>query len=191
MLTLRNGNLVIYGKGGQGVMTLGKILAKSLAEEGYTVVVGEIRNSARRGGWIKCDVRWTTEQHPLDARVPMKDADLLLFLEPSGMQKEMETYASASATAFGLGENGGEADRSPVTVRRVPSRDKVGRRDDNMFLLGYTVASGLLPVDKGHAERVIRAHFHRMAEPSLQAFNAGFLSWREAQGGSCEADRPI
>lgn len=191
MMDLHNGNLVIYGKGGQGVMTLGKILATSLAEEGFSVVVGEIRNSARRGGCIKCDVRWTTEQHSLDARVPMKCADLLLFLEFSGIEKETEIYASASATVFALGENGSEADQSPVTIRYVPRGDQTERRNDNMLLLGHTLASGLLPVGKVNAKRVIRAYFHRMAEPCLRAFDAGFLSWHDAQGVSCEEHRPI
>ncbi|MGD2072301.1 MAG: 2-oxoacid:acceptor oxidoreductase family protein, partial [Candidatus Thorarchaeota archaeon] len=50
-------NIVVAGVGGQGVLTLAEILAKSALIDSHNVRVGEIHGMAQRGGHVVCTIR--------------------------------------------------------------------------------------------------------------------------------------
>lgn len=84
-------NIVISGVGGQGVLTLAEILAKTALSQSHNVRVGEIHGMAQRGGHVVCTVRIGK-----DAYGPVIDAgsaQLLVGFEPIETLREIETVA--------------------------------------------------------------------------------------------------
>ena len=72
-------NIVISGVGGQGVLTLAEVLAKSALADSHNVRVGEIHGMAQRGGAVICTTRIGNVSGPL---VATGEADVILSTEP-------------------------------------------------------------------------------------------------------------
>ncbi|BFH73787.1 indolepyruvate oxidoreductase subunit beta [Sulfurisphaera javensis] len=69
-------NILIAGVGGQGVITLGKIIAQSALISGVKALVAETHGLAQRGGAVNVHVRLGEVYSPL-----IRKADLLVALE--------------------------------------------------------------------------------------------------------------
>jgi len=75
----KNFNLVIIGVGGQGQITLLKVLAQAALIEGYDVKTSELHGLSQRGGSVEVHIRFGKEIFsPL---VNQAGADLILALE--------------------------------------------------------------------------------------------------------------
>jgi indolepyruvate ferredoxin oxidoreductase beta subunit len=72
-------NVLIVGVGGQGVITVSKILAQLCLESKLHVKQSEIHGMAKRGGAVFSHVRFGREVH--SPTIPMGQADILLALE--------------------------------------------------------------------------------------------------------------
>jgi 2-oxoglutarate ferredoxin oxidoreductase subunit alpha len=85
-------NILIGGEAGQGLVTVGEILAKSLVRGGYYIVVTQSYMSRVRGGHNTFAIRVSTEeilapQEPVDLLVALNDETLTLHqkeLSPKG-----------------------------------------------------------------------------------------------------------
>jgi 2-oxoglutarate ferredoxin oxidoreductase subunit alpha len=83
-------NILIGGEAGQGLVTVGEILAKSLVRSGYYIVVTQSYMSRIRGGHNTFAIRVSTEeilapQEPVDLLVALNDETLTLH------QKELSS----------------------------------------------------------------------------------------------------
>lgn len=77
----KNFNIIISGVGGQGLITLTKIIAEAVLIEGYDVKTSELHGLSQRGGSIQTHIRFGDKIYsPL---VPFAGADLILGLEIS------------------------------------------------------------------------------------------------------------
>jgi indolepyruvate ferredoxin oxidoreductase beta subunit len=73
-------NIVITGVGGQGILTLGRIIAEAALKQGYDVRTTELHGLAQRGGSIPFHVRFGEKMYtPL---VLEGEANLIIGLEP-------------------------------------------------------------------------------------------------------------
>lgn len=73
-------NIVLTGVGGQGVLTLGMIIAEAALKQGYDVRTTELHGLAQRGGSIPFHVRFGKKMYtPL---ILEGEADLIISLEP-------------------------------------------------------------------------------------------------------------
>jgi indolepyruvate ferredoxin oxidoreductase beta subunit len=73
-------NVVLTGVGGQGVLTLGMIIAEAALKQGYDVRTTELHGLAQRGGSIPVHVRFGSKMYtPL---VLEGEADIVVALEP-------------------------------------------------------------------------------------------------------------
>jgi indolepyruvate ferredoxin oxidoreductase beta subunit len=73
-------NIVLTGVGGQGVLTLGMIIAEAALKQGYDVRTTELHGLAQRGGSIPFHVRFGKKMYtPL---VLEGEANLVIGLEP-------------------------------------------------------------------------------------------------------------
>lgn len=87
-------NIVICGVGGQGLITLTKILALSAQEEGYEVKTSELHGLAQRGGSVETHIRFGEKIYsPL---IKQGGADLIIALEAQEAIKA-SFYASKKA----------------------------------------------------------------------------------------------
>ncbi len=71
-------NMVIVGVGGQGLITLGRVLGNASIISGTNILVSEIHGLAQRGGSVIVHVRIGEPNSPL---VPLGGADIVLGLE--------------------------------------------------------------------------------------------------------------
>jgi indolepyruvate ferredoxin oxidoreductase beta subunit len=72
---------VLCGVGGQGVVSLGAIIARSAASEGLHVKQVELHGMAQRGGMVVSQVRISDETIHSN-QIPLGTADMILGLEP-------------------------------------------------------------------------------------------------------------
>lgn len=73
-------NLVITGVGGQGGLTLSRVIAYAAMYEGYSVRVGETLGMSQRGGSVVSFVRFGERIYA--PMISEGDADLVIGLEP-------------------------------------------------------------------------------------------------------------
>ncbi|PMP68819.1 MAG: hypothetical protein C0190_00915 [Thermodesulfobacterium geofontis] len=76
--------LVILGKGGQGVLFFSKILAQIAIEEGESVKATEIKGMAKKGGVVEVQMKIGEGYSP---KIKRGSADLVILLSP-----DLEAY---------------------------------------------------------------------------------------------------
>lgn len=92
-------NIVIAGIGGQGLITLLKIIAESTQKEGYNLAVSELHGLSQRGGSVEVHIRFGKEIYsPL---VRQGGANLIISLEAQEALRACY-YASKEAKTFFL-----------------------------------------------------------------------------------------
>ncbi|PIP23605.1 MAG: indolepyruvate oxidoreductase [Candidatus Nealsonbacteria bacterium CG_4_10_14_0_2_um_filter_38_17] len=76
---MKDFNILINGVGGQGLITLLKIISEAATIEGYDIRTSELHGLSQRGGSVEVHIRFGKEVYtPL---VPQSKADLILSLE--------------------------------------------------------------------------------------------------------------
>lgn len=160
--------IIISGRGGQGVLTLTRVLAQTAADQGLPVISSETHGMAQRGGAVISMVKVGPFQGPL---IASGQADVGLFLQAANLNVH-GVYLSSDAAVF------------VNTSVRVPYfcldalslAAEVGLPpvNANLILLGYAAAAGkLFCASKDLAEVLARTTASRFREASLKAFQAG------------------
>ncbi len=159
--------IVISGRGGQGVLTLTRVLAEAAAANGDEVLTTETHGMAQRGGSVLSTIKVGPFRGPL---IGWGEADVALFL-----------HAENVPVHAGYLRRGGVA---VVNATAHPQHAAVNadalavgageRRAANLALLGFTVGRDLLFAGASHFESVIRATTpSKYLDRNLAAFRAG------------------
>lgn len=91
-------NTILSGVGGQGIITLTRILAEAALIEGYNVKTSELHGLSQKGGSVESHVRFGKEIHsPL---VRQGGADLIISLEAQEALKMCYYASKKSETIF-------------------------------------------------------------------------------------------
>ena len=80
-------NIFICGIGGQGVITLGKIIVEATLKDGKNVTLGENRGHAKRNDSVSCHIRIGKTYSPM---IPKHDADLIIALNQEELKRHKE-----------------------------------------------------------------------------------------------------
>ncbi len=177
-------NIAISGVGGQGVLTLAELLAKSALNEGLNVRVGEIHGMAQRGGHVVCTVRIGD-----DAKGPIIDAgaaDLLVGFEPVETLREIHLIKKggyvlmSSNVQYPVAVSMGKAeypDHKEILASIKKFTDKIieinaqeiaieagSSRALNMVMFGGIIGTDLVPISKDSAMQAIREAFPKKFE---------------------------
>lgn len=187
-------NIAISGVGGQGVLTLAEILAKTALAKGLNVRVGEIHGMAQRGGHVVCTVRIGN-----DAMGPVIDsgtADLLVGFEPVETLREIHLVKKggyvlmSSHVQYPVAVSMGKAeypDHDEIIKSIKVFTDKIiefdaykiaidagGSTSLNMVMFGGILGIGIVPIDKETALQAIRESFpSRFEKMNLTATENG------------------
>jgi indolepyruvate ferredoxin oxidoreductase beta subunit len=159
--------IVISGRGGQGVLTLTRVLAEAAALAGHEVITTETHGMAQRGGSVISMVKVGPFRGPL---IVPGEAEVGLFLSADGLPVHGH-YLRPGARAFVNG--------TPLPGSETVDADGLmaaaGKRmGANLVLLGYAAARGGLFAGPEQFEAAIRqATSARHVEASLGAFRAG------------------
>ncbi len=137
-------NILIGGEAGQGLVTVGQLLTRSLIRSGCEVVVSQTYQSRIRGGHNSFSILVGTS--PLAA--PREEIDLLVALDDATPAIHRDNLSKGGLLI--LDEEGNPAG---LSFLRVPYRELAQPRFRNVVALG--VISGLLDLEEGLVERTL------------------------------------
>jgi 2-oxoglutarate ferredoxin oxidoreductase subunit alpha len=129
--------IMIAGEAGQGLITIGQILVRSLARSGYEVLVTQDYQSRIRGGHNAFTIRAAT--HPVLA--PRERVDVLVALDTGALTLHT---AELSAGAVVIAD---EALGPPAGTVSVPLAALASKRHENVAALGVVAAVLGLEID--------------------------------------------
>tara|TARA_R110002110_G_scaffold205066_1_gene416769 strand:+ start:173081 stop:176488 length:3408 start_codon:yes stop_codon:yes gene_type:complete len=176
---------MIAGIGGTGVVTIGAVLSMAAMIEGLHATCYDMTGLSQKGGAVFSHLRiGSSADHLLAAKIGQADADLMLAFDAmAGLAADpLKTVANGKtrivanaqvvpnailaidslaplqldATTTELANAAGDDNTYFVDASRIAVRllgDSIG---GNMFLLGYAMQSGLLPVSVEALQQAIR-----------------------------------
>jgi indolepyruvate ferredoxin oxidoreductase beta subunit len=182
-------DIVLAGVGGQGVLSLGSVIAGSAREDGLHVVQSELHGMSQRGGAVVAHLRLSDS--PIASHlVPRGTASLILSLEPLEALRYLRYLAAGGTLISASTPVRNIPDYPPLDevlthIRSLPNAvlvdaDHLAKaaglvRATNMVIAG--AASHWLPLRAATLEDFIAASFARrgstVAEQNLAAFRAG------------------
>ncbi|WP_456326410.1 indolepyruvate oxidoreductase subunit beta [Palaeococcus sp. (in: euryarchaeotes)] len=166
-------NLIIAGVGGQGGLTLSRIIGNAAMKEGYNVRIGETLGMSQRYGSVLSYLRFGDVYSPL---IEEGEADLMLALEPAEALRNarflsaksyvlLNAYPIQTATTLVGKERYPSIDEvraaisriCPIDVRNFQDEaDKINSRTLGVLMLGYAYGKGLIPLKKESLKEGIR-----------------------------------
>ena len=160
-------NILIGGEAGQGLLTVGQILAKSLVCGGYSIVVTQSYQSRIRGGHNTFAIRVGVDE----VLAPQEAIDLLVALDADTVKLHKEELSSE-----GLIIADEAFDRADKATLRIPTQQLASDQYTNTAALGAVVA--LLGLDKQLVARTVENYFgqaHReIAEGNRRVLEESF-----------------
>lgn len=160
-------NVTIGGEAGQGLVTVGELLARCLSRCGYGVMVTQSYMSRIRGGHNTYTV--SASVAPLSAA--LEEIDVLVALNAETVSIHQEDLAPGALVVMdGAIEVQGER------RLRVPFKDLAEARYHNIVALG--VVGAVLGLDRGIVAHAVEAAFGKkkpeMAEQNIKALEASY-----------------
>ena len=150
--------ILIGGRGGQGILLTGYLLGKAFIEEGYYVVNSETYSAETRGGFSRSDLIIIKGEEEPDL-IRISKADIAIFMYPEQM-KAYSSLVSDNATVFIDSTFISKPYKPWSEVYLYPFTDVAREKLDtsrvaNIVALGYFVAkTGLLSLET--VEKIIK-----------------------------------
>jgi len=167
-------NIMIGGEAGQGLVTIGQVLAKALIRSGHHILVTQDYMSRVRGGHNTFTIRAAT--HELDS--PCEGVDLLIALNQETLDLHGGELRPGAVVVAGQGLSCAGAE-----CLSVPYGELAGDRHLNTVALG--VGAGLLGLDPELVAEVLAAALGKKKGDQVVADNQKVLSdslaWLEGQ----------
>jgi 2-oxoglutarate ferredoxin oxidoreductase subunit alpha len=130
-------NILIGGEAGQGLVTIGELLAKSLVRSGYSIVVTQSYQSRIRGGHNTYMIRVSPEE----ISAPRESIDILVALDQNTLTLHQN---EVSPSGFILIDQGFWCDGE--SCLKIPYKQLASERYSNVVALG--VLGSLLGIDQ-------------------------------------------
>ena len=165
--------IIISGRGGQGVLFVTKLLAEAGLEMGMNVLTSETHGMAMRGGTVISHVKVGGFKSPLIRR---GSADMGLFLTLSDIAIHGDFVNTAGYRVVNTDRSGEYLFVDATTE----AREKGSLLVTNLVLLGYAIAHRTLFCDAAVMKKVIgKISNNRNRELNLSGFQRGL----ELKGG--------
>ena len=178
--------MLIFGRGGEGVVLASQLLADAFARAGWWAQSFPEFKAERRGAPISAFLRWDPSS-PIRRRYRVRDCDVLVGISPSAPPPELLSAVRPGGLVLLNRE-----DRLPLSggfeIARVPatriSRETMvlsseGRPMGNVAVLGACI-SMLLPDGLGFLEEAILARLGSAAQLNISAARAGLCALHPA-----------
>jgi pyruvate ferredoxin oxidoreductase gamma subunit len=172
--------MLIAGRGGEGVVLASQILADAVARAGCHVQAFPEFKAERRGAPISAFLRWD-ETAPIRRRYRVREADVLLSLSPAAPAPELLAAVRPGGLAV-LNLDRRFPHRTPFAVARVPASriarehgivSPEGRPMGNVAVLGAAIRL-LLPDGLGLLEAAIAARLGARAAAAIAGARGGY-----------------
>ena len=189
-------NIVITGVGGQGNVMASRVLSNMLVRKGFKVTIGETFGMSQRGGSVMSHIR-VSAASVWSPQIPKGAADLIVAIEPIEAIRVLAGYGNPSVKVlvnlrpiYPVGVITGEEEypsaetiRATVTALAAEARFLAATEEairlgnpilGNIVMIGAVAGLGVLPIDRGLFERVIRDGMPAArVEDNLRAFAIG------------------
>jgi indolepyruvate ferredoxin oxidoreductase beta subunit len=163
--------IIVSGLGGQGALTLTRLLAEAAAAMGLSVITSETHGMAQRGGTVISMIKVGPFRGPL---IPAGEADRGLFLHPKNLAVHRFYLRPGCAVFVNAAASG---DYLNVDARFLAERHGLPPVSANLILMGYAAGQGGLFAGGDLLAEVIAAKTpERFREDSLRAFQAGLAA---------------
>jgi len=170
--------IIIAGRGGQGILLTGYLLGKALVKKGFYVVNSEMYSAETRGGFSRSDLIVFPSEAEMDI-IKVRRADIAIFMYKDQMYSYAD-YVKPDAQLVVLDATFiGEPARPWPRILKVPftrlAEEKVGTyRVANVFMLGvFSYVTEL--VDPETMKEIIKTSVRpKWVEINLKAFDAGY-----------------
>jgi indolepyruvate ferredoxin oxidoreductase, beta subunit len=185
-------DIILSGVGGQGVLSVGAIIARSAMQAGFFVKQSEVHGMSQRGGAVLAHLRIADHSIASDL-IALGTASLVLSMEPLESLRYVGYLASDGVliTSANPVENIGDyppLDTVLAEIRKLPkqkivdsealAREAGSLLATNMVMVG--AASEALPIDVAIIEREIELLFGRKGEKVVDINRKAFRFGREA-----------
>jgi len=191
-------NMIVAGVGGQGAITLMRIIAEAALKQGYDVKTSELHGLAQRGGSVPCQIRFGDKIY--SHLVMQGEANLIIAMEPLEALRACYFASKENKTIFLVNSYSIIPLSVPILKMKYPSleeikeslknfssqvivlnaADKVKKVTGNIvmaniYLLGYAIAKGLLPIKKEHLLKALEEIVpKRYLEDNKKVFELAF-----------------
>jgi indolepyruvate ferredoxin oxidoreductase beta subunit len=163
--------IIISGLGGQGALTVTRLLAEAAAAAGLAVITSETHGMAQRGGTVISMVKVGPFRGPL---IPAGEADRGLFLHLKNLAVHRFYLKPGGAVFVNAALPG---DYLHVDARGLAAAHGLPPVAANLILLGFAAGKGgLFAGPDLLAEMVAAKTPERFREASLEAFQVGLIA---------------
>jgi indolepyruvate ferredoxin oxidoreductase beta subunit len=163
--------IIVSGLGGQGALTLTRLLAEAAAAAGLPVITSETHGMAQRGGTVISMIKVGPFRGPL---IPAGQADRGLFLHPKNLAVHRFYLREGGAVFVNTPVPG---DYLSVDGRFLAASHGLPPVAANLILLGFAAAKGGLFAGPDLLAATIEAKTpERFRETSLRAFALGLAA---------------
>jgi indolepyruvate ferredoxin oxidoreductase beta subunit len=163
--------IIISGLGGQGALTVTRLLAETAAAAGLAVITSETHGMAQRGGTVISMIKVGPFRGPL---IPAGQADVGLFLHPKNLAVHRFYMKRGGAVFVNAAAPG---DYLNVDARSLAPEHGLPPVAANLILLGYAAGKGGLFAGPDLLAAVLAAKTpERFRAASLQAFRIGLTA---------------
>jgi pyruvate ferredoxin oxidoreductase gamma subunit len=172
--------MLLVGRGGEGVVVASQILADTLARAGHWVQSFPEFKAERRGAPISAFLRWDAAA-PIHRRYKIDACDVLVAVSASPPSAGLLARVRPGGLVLLNGETR-FAQSGPFEIARVPASQIArshgvlsaeGRAMGNTSVLGACVKL-LLPDGMDHLEQAIAARLGALADANIKAARAGY-----------------
>ena len=172
--------MLLVGRGGEGVVLASQILAETFARAGFSVQSFPEFKAERRGAPISAFLRWDGDA-PIHRRYKMQACDVLVVLSPTPPSAEVVRAVRPGGLIL-LNQEARLPRAGAFRIARVPAAriarsngilSVEGRPMGNVAMLGGCVRL-LLPEGLGYLERAIASRIGATAVANIAAAREGF-----------------
>lgn len=171
--------MLLTGRGGEGVVLASQILADTFARAGYWVQSFPEFKAERRGAPISAFLRW--DDAPIRRRYKVRECDVLVAISASPPPAQSVAMLRPGGLLLVNREtrfpHSGDYTVAHVPGSQVARQNRIlsveGRPMGNVAVLGAAVRL-LLPDGLGHLEDAIRLRMGALAEPNIVAAREGY-----------------
>lgn len=171
--------MLIVGRGGEGVVLASQLLADALSRAGFRVQSFPEFKAERRGAPISAFLRW--DEAPIHRRYKVRECDVLAVVSPSPPSEEALRCVRPGGLVV-LNRETRFPHAGPFEIARVPASriarrhgvlSAEGRPVGNMALAGACLRL-ILPDGLGFLEQAISARLGDAAQVNVAAARAGY-----------------
>ena len=181
-------DIIIAGVGGQGILTIARLLSMAAAAKGLQVKQAEVHGMSQRGGAVYSHLRISDSQIFSDL-IPAGQADLIIAIEPLEALRYVAMLKQSGAIVASTNAEVNISDYPNIeaVLEHVASfphiainMEKLARAAGSLLtanVVALGASSPFLPFDASDYERAIEALFNRKGErivnANLKAFRFG------------------